>query len=126
MLTHSAVGTNDLDGARAFYDKVLGALGYSRTADFGDAGSAWGLNGSVGFLVMKPANEQPATVGNGVTICFAAPDRASVAAFHAAALGVGGVDEGAVGPRGWAPNAFAGYCRDLDGNKLAAYSFTPD
>ncbi|EPA96659.1 Glyoxalase/bleomycin resistance protein/dioxygenase [Pseudomonas sp. G5(2012)] len=27
------------------------------------------------------------------------------------------------GPRVWAPNAYAAYARDLDGNKLAAYSF---
>jgi hypothetical protein len=33
----------------------------------------------------------------------------------------GGKDEGAVGRRGFWPNAYAGYCRDLDGNKLAAY-----
>jgi hypothetical protein len=33
---------------------------------------------------------------------------------------------GAVGPRGWAPNAYAGYARDLDGNKIAAYCFTAE
>ena len=43
------------------------------------------------------------------------------AAFHKAALGLGAKDEGAVGPRGFWPNAYAGYVRDLDGNKLAAY-----
>lgn len=35
-----------------------------------------------------------------------------------------GVDEGVVGLRGWAPNVYAGYVRDLDGNKLAAYCCT--
>ncbi|EPA94056.1 lactoylglutathione lyase-like lyase [Pseudomonas sp. G5(2012)] len=39
------------------------------------------------------------------------------------AAGSGGADEGAPGPRGWAPNAYAAYARDLDGNKLAAYCF---
>ena len=32
-----------------------------------------------------------------------------------------GALQGAVGPRGFWPNAYAGYVRDLDGNKLAAY-----
>jgi hypothetical protein len=38
------------------------------------------------------------------------PSRAAVAAFHKAALAAGGKDEGAVGPRGFWPNAYAGYC----------------
>jgi hypothetical protein len=42
------------------------------------------------------------------------------------ALAAGGVDEGAVGPRGWASNAYAGYARHLDGNKIAAYCFTAE
>ena len=49
------------------------------------------------------------------------PSRSAVEAFHKAALSAGGTDEGAVGPRGFWPNAYSGYCRDLDGNKLAAY-----
>ncbi len=65
----------------------------------------------------------PATHANGGTISFTAPSRAAVAAFHQAALAAGGKDEGAVGPRGWKPDAYAGYVRDLDGNKLAAYCF---
>ena len=54
---------------------------------------------------------------------FIAPSRAAVANFHKEALALGGKDEGAVGPRGWAPNAYAGYVRDLDGNKICAYCF---
>lgn len=55
--------------------------------------------------------------------CFEAPNRASINAFHEAALSAGGKDEGAAGTRSWAENAYAAYARDLDGNKLAAYSF---
>ena len=40
-------------------------------------------------------------------------------AFHEAALALGAPNEGDVGPRDWAPNAFAAYTRDPDGNKLA-------
>jgi catechol 2,3-dioxygenase-like lactoylglutathione lyase family enzyme len=123
--THVTVGTNDLEKSRAFYDKVLGALGWTRVADLGDNGSIWGP-GTPSFFALKPANGQPATVGNGVTVSFEAPNRTAVRAFHETALALGGPDEGAVGPRGWAPNAFAGYTRDPDGNKLAVYSFTAD
>jgi catechol 2,3-dioxygenase-like lactoylglutathione lyase family enzyme len=122
MLTHVTVGTNDLTKARSFYDSVLGTLGYKRLADLGDRGAIWGESAPE-FFVLKPANGQPATFANGGTVSFAAPNRPAVAAFHEAALAAGGKDEGAVGPRGWAPNAFAAYARDLDGNKIAAYCF---
>jgi len=115
--THITVGTNDLARARAFYDQVLACLGWTRVADLGDNGSIWG-DGKPSFFALKPANGQPATVGNGVTVSFEAPNRAAVKAFHEAALSLGGPDEGAVGPRGWAPNAFAAYTRDPDGNLL--------
>lgn len=122
VFTHITVGTNDLDRARAFYDDVLGKLGMKRVADLGDNGSIWGKH-DPSFFVLKPANGEPATVGNGVTISFEAPSRAAIHAFHDAALAAGGKDEGGAGPRGWAPNAYAAYARDLDGNKLAVYCF---
>lgn len=126
MFTHTTVGTNDLKKAREFYDGVLEPLGYSRTTDLGDNGSIWGEGGSVEFFVLNPADGKAATVGNGVTISFTAPSRAAVDAFHAKALAAGGVCGGPPGPRGWAPNAYAAYARDLDGNKLAAYCFTAE
>ncbi|MDE1145868.1 MAG: VOC family protein [Azospirillaceae bacterium] len=125
IYTHVAVGTNDLGKARGFYDAVLGKLGLKRVADLGDNGSIWGED-KPSFFVLKPANGQPATVGNGVTVSFEAPNRAAVDAFHAEALAQGGVCEGKPGPRGWAPDAYASYARDLDGNKLAAYVFKPE
>ncbi|MCY1381313.1 Glyoxalase-like domain protein [compost metagenome] len=125
IFTHVTVGTNDLQNARSFYDEVLGKLGHKRIADLGDNGSIWGER-APSFFVLKPANGEPASVGNGVTISFEAPNRAAIHAFHAAALAAGGSDEGTPGPRGWAPNAYAAYVRDLDGNKLAVYCFKPD
>ncbi|MFK0092360.1 VOC family protein [Pseudomonas sp. NPDC090592] len=122
VFTHVTVGTNDLEKARKFYDEVLGQIGLKRIADLGDNGSIWGVD-KPSFFVLKPANGQPATVGNGGTVSFEAPSRAAINAFHKSALAAGGKDEGAAGERGWAPNAYAAYARDLDGNKLAVYSF---
>lgn len=122
IFTHVTVGTNDLEKARKFYDDVLGKIGFKRIADLGDNGSIWGVD-KPSFFVLKPANGQPATVGNGVTVSFEAPSRATINAFHEAALAAGGKDEGAAGARDWAPDAYAAYARDLDGNKLAVYSF---
>ncbi|AWY44212.1 VOC family protein [Pseudomonas putida] len=124
IFTHVSVGTNDLNKARNFYDEVLSKLNLKRIADLDDNGSIWG-EAAPSFFVLKPANGAPASVGNGVTVSFEAPNRASIDAFHKAALAAGGVCEGAPGPRGWAPHAYAAYARDLDGNKLAAYCFSP-
>jgi catechol 2,3-dioxygenase-like lactoylglutathione lyase family enzyme len=121
MFTHVTVGTNDLTKARGFYDSVLAPLGYKRMKDFEDKGSIWGEKPEEFFGVLTPADGRPATFANGGTISFVAPSRAAVAAFHAAALAAGGKDEGPVGPREFWPSAYAGYVRDLDGNKLAVY-----
>jgi catechol 2,3-dioxygenase-like lactoylglutathione lyase family enzyme len=120
IYTHVTVGTNNLEKARQFYDAVLAPLGIKRLKDFGDRGSCWGET-SEEFMVLTPADGQPACPANGGTISFEAPSRAAVAAFHKAALDLGGKDEGAVGPRSFWPNAYAGYVRDPDGNKLACY-----
>lgn len=124
IFTHVTVGTNDLAKSRAFYDTVLAALQLKRIADLGDNGSIWGVD-APSFFVLKPANGSPATVGNGVTVSFRAPSRSAIDAFHKAALELGATDEGQPGTRDWAPNAYAAYARDLDGNKLAVYCFEP-
>ncbi|MBL0000484.1 MAG: VOC family protein [Sphingomonadales bacterium] len=64
---------------------------------------------------------QLATSGNGTHVAFHAKDRATVDAFHAAALQHGGTDEGSPGLRPhYHPNYYGAYVRDPDGNKLQA------
>jgi len=125
IFTHICAGTNDTAKARAFYDAALGALGINNLGSFGENAYLYGVQ-SPEFLVTKPANGQPATVGNGGTIGFAAPTRAAVHAFHAAGLAHGGTDEGQPGPRSFTPTAYAAYLRDPDGNKLCAYCFAAE
>ncbi|WP_010199110.1 VOC family protein [Psychrobacter sp. PAMC 21119] len=122
IFTHVTLGTNDVNQARTFYDNVLEILGLKRIADLGDNGSIWGVD-APSLFVMKPNNGKPASVGNGNMVSFEAPSRAAIDAFHAAALSAGAQDEGQPGTRDWAPNAYAAYVRDLDGNKLAVYCF---
>jgi predicted lactoylglutathione lyase len=70
---------------------------------------------------MMPFDGQPATRGNGTMVAIAAGSREMVDRMHKLALELGGRDEGAAGPRG--EGFYAGYFRDLDGNKLAAFCF---
>jgi predicted lactoylglutathione lyase len=69
--------------------------------------------------VTKPADGNAATVGNGVMVALVMESREKVDALHRKALELGATDEGAPGPRG--EGFYAGYFRDLDGNKLNAF-----
>lgn len=124
MLGYVMVGTNDLPKAAAFYDALLGELGAKRNME-GDSFIAWGNEqGTTSFSICKPHDGNTATVGNGVMMAFAAPDHATVDKMHAMVLEMGGSCEGAPGPRGeFDPNFYAGYFRDLDGNKMNVFNF---
>ena len=122
VFSHACVGASDLAASAAFYDAALAPLGVKNMGPFGDSAVLYG-KGKPAFLVLKPGNGE-APSGNGVTIGFAAATAADVDAFHAAGLAAGGTCEGAAGPRGHLPGAYAGYLRDPAGNKVCAYAFT--
>lgn len=120
MLHHVSVGVSDVSRAAAFYDRVLGALGYKRVMEFMPYAVAYG-DKLPEFWVQLPQNRLPATVGNGVHIAFNAVSRAMIEDFHRAGLAAGGSDEGAPGPRpDYGPHYHGAFLRDLDGNKLEA------
>lgn len=76
---------------------------------------------------MRPIDREPATVGNGITIAFEAPDRATVDRFHAEALAAGGTDAGPPGLRPqYHPDYYGAYARDPDGNKLCCACHRPE
>ena len=122
IFTHVTVGTNDLDAGPHVLRQSARRARLQAPHRLGENGSIWGESAPE-FFVLKPANGLPANWGNGVTVSFVAPSRAAVAKFHKEALALGAKDEGAVGPRSWHPTAYAGYLRDLDGNKICAYCF---
>ena len=121
MIGYVMVGTNKFDEATAFYDALLGTLGATRLME-SDAFVAWGTSmGSPSISVCKPADGNPATVGNGVMVAIALDSKEKVDALYAKAIELGATDEGEPGPRG--DTFYAGYFRDLDGNKLNAFFF---
>lgn len=78
------------------------------------------------FWVMRPIDGRPARVGNGLTIAFEAPDRATVDRFHAAALANGCTDEGPPGLRPYHAHGDGAYVRDPDGNRLCCVCHRPE
>jgi catechol 2,3-dioxygenase-like lactoylglutathione lyase family enzyme len=121
MIGYLTLGTNDLDRAAKFYDEVLAVVGAKRGMASERFISWVGPSGGPMLMAMKPFDGNPATVGNGVMAALSAKDNATVDAVYAAAIAAGGADEGAPGERG--PGVYAGYFRDLDGNKLNAIHF---
>ena len=119
MIGYVTLGTNDLARAAVFYDAIAAEMGTGRMMDF-ETFIAWGTpGGSAGIGLIKPADGNAATVGNGVMVALEAKDQAQVDRLHAIALEQGGTCEGPPGPRG--DSFYAGYFRDLDGNKLNAF-----
>ena len=120
MIGYVTLGTNDLPRAAKFYDALAAELGTGRMMDSGEF-IAWGTpGGGAGIGLTKPFDGNAATVGNGVMVALEAGDKDQVHRLHAIALANGGRDEGAPGPRGDG-GFYAGYFRDPDGNKLAAF-----
>jgi len=124
IFTHVVLGANDVAQSRKFYDAALAPLGVKNLGPMGDNGFLYGAQGPE-FLITKPRDGKLACLANGGTVGFAAPTRAAVRAFHAAAVSSGGTDDGAPGPRSFTPTAYAAYVRDPVGNKICAYCFAP-
>lgn len=119
MIAYVTLGTNDLSRAAAFYDQLLGVMGAKRAWEF-ERSIGWSTApGGPTISVIKPYDAKPASVGNGMMVSLAAKSEAEVEALYRKAIELGGKDEGPAGPR--TGGYYAGYFRDLDGNKLCAY-----
>ena len=122
MIGYVTLGTNSFDKAAKFYDQLLAVVNAGRIME-GDAFVAWATGPqSPALSIIRPYDGNDATVGNGVMVALSAATPELVDAIHAKALELGGTDEGAPGARG--DNFYAGYFRDLDGNKLNAFCMT--
>jgi predicted lactoylglutathione lyase len=123
MIGYVTLGTNNFEAAAAFYDALLAEFGAGRFME-SESFIAWSVSQDKPALsIIKPADGNEASVGNGTMVALILDSNDKVDALHAKALELGGADEGAPGPRGDG-GFYAGYFRDLDGNKLNAFCMT--
>ena len=124
MIGYVMVGTNNLDKAIIFYDEVLKIINLTRK-DTDEVCAGYTQNngdGSIEFYVTKPANKKTATFGNGTQVSFLVSSREIVDKFYEIALKAGGTSEGSGGERPEGSGVYYSYIRDLDGNKICAFT----
>jgi len=119
MIGYVTVGTNDLDRAAKYYDRLFALIGAGRFMEE-DTFIAWASSAdAAGFAVTRPNDGNPATVGNGMMVALAVDSKEKVHEVYDKAIEMGSADEGPAGPR--SDDFYAGYFRDLDGNKLCVF-----
>jgi catechol 2,3-dioxygenase-like lactoylglutathione lyase family enzyme len=122
MIAHVSIGVRDIEVSKSFYDATLAPLGYKCIrAARSMAGYGYGTD-KISFWVISAERPVPADEKSGLHFCFAAPNAGAVDAFHAAALGAGGNDNGAPGLRPiYGPDYYAAFIIDPDGYRIEAY-----
>jgi catechol 2,3-dioxygenase-like lactoylglutathione lyase family enzyme len=113
LFDHVKLRVRDLARSRAFYEQALQPLGVRVVES--SQGPGFAIDDQDFWIT-----EHEMAAGS-VHIAFAAPDHATVDAFHAAAIEAGGIDNGRPGLR---PRYHAGYYAafvlDPDGNNVEA------
>lgn len=130
MLDHIGLHVSGFERSREFYRQVLATLGASllmevtaeQTGDGAHAG--FGIDGKPSFWI---GTSRDGPVAGPVHVAFTAPDRATVDAFHRAALQAGAKDNGAPGLRPhYHEHYYGAFVLDPDGHNIEAVCHRPE
>ena len=112
MLDHISLRVQDFTRALAFYKAALVPIGYRVAMEY-PGGAGLGEPGKPDLWLSLTDKQLHPT-----HVAFRT-DRASVDAFHAAALAAGGKDNGKPGPRpNYGPHYYAAFVKDTEGNNI--------
>jgi len=126
MIDHVGFPVADYARSKAFYTQALAPLGYTlimevQQTENDSPAAGFGMNGKPDFWIGGEGG-----LNRLVHIAIAAKDRASVDAFHRAALAAGGKDNGAPGLRPhYHPNYYGAFVLDPDGHNIEAVCHAP-
>ena len=121
MLDHVIIGVADYERSKAFYQAALAPLGYEVMMEFEGMACGLGTKGKPYFWIGAREKSGP------VHVAFTSPDRATMDAFHEAALAAGGLDNGEPGVRAhYHPSYYGAFVLDPDGNNIEAVCHLPE
>ena len=121
MIDHLILSVSNLAASREFYEKALLPIGYTVVMDFGEGVGLGALEKPDFFLKEGTAVQPP------IHVAFMTRDRATVDAFHAAAMAAGATDNGAPGLRAdYHPNYYGAFVFDPDGHNIEAVCHRPE
>ena len=120
MPNHVRIPVSNFERGTRFYEQALSPLGYGLIIEPRRGAAGLGRLGKPDFWVFQG---EP---GRAVHVAFAADDRASVDAFHEAAIEAGGQDNGRPGLRPeYHPTYYGAFVLDPDGNNVEAVRHGP-
>jgi catechol 2,3-dioxygenase-like lactoylglutathione lyase family enzyme len=115
LIDHLQLVVRDLGASRRFYEAVFKVL----DIPIGGSGDSYFWADEL-FVSTADSKAAQGELTGRVHLAFQAKDRASVDAFHRAALASGGQDHGAPGERPYHPGYYAAFVLDPDGNNIEA------
>ena len=127
MIDHITLIVSDFEKSKAFYLAALEPLGYAVVMELTQeqipelpvkATAGLGAGGKPDLWLREPIGDERVTPTH---VAFAAESHADVDAFHRAALGAGGEDNGEPGPRPhYHPGYYGAFVHDPDGYNIEA------
>lgn len=115
LIDHVHLRAKDVEASKRFYRAVFDALGLR---DIVQEGEGW-------FQADELYVDKADGPVSRVHLAFQAADRDAVHAFHKAALGAGGRDNGGPGERAYHPGYYGAFAFDPDGNNIEAVFHGP-
>ena len=123
MIGYITIGVKDVKRAVDFYVNLLEDLGVKVIADRGRLVALGHSMQEPLLAVCIPSNGENANPGNGNMFAIPLPSKEQIDLMYDKAIALGASCEGAPGER--ASGSYGAYVRDLDGNKMAFFWFSP-
>ena len=121
MLDHVGIPVSDFERSKRFYEQALSPLGYALIMEPRQGVAGLGQSDKPDFWIFHQG-----VPGHAVHVAFAAEERATVDAFHEAAIAAGGSDNGRPGLRPeYHPSYYGAFVLDADGNNIEAVRHGP-
>jgi catechol 2,3-dioxygenase-like lactoylglutathione lyase family enzyme len=115
LIDHLQLVVRDLPASQRFYEAVFKVL----DIPIGGTGDGYFWADEL-FVSTADSEAAQGKLTGRVHLAFQAKDRATVEAFHKAALASGGQDHGGPGERPYHPGYYAAFVLDPDGNNIEA------